>query len=357
MTRLRRIALGGAAAALIMTGAASKSFADEPGTFDNRLFGATVGAPLGAAPPPGLYAGFENLWAPQVPGAASKGNQTGAGDISALVAAVPVVWATGWNVFGGNWVVSVVQGWYLVGAGPQAGPLAGMETSQAYFTNIGNTVLNPITLSWNLGQGWFGSVGFTFMGPDGSHWATSTGHATTTPDYWTYEVDWALSYISGNWVGSANFFYDFNGTSSGHCCAGAGMGVAPFNGWTPGQQLYIDAFLAYKLGKWEFGPVAFLQRQTTNDSPGVSAAAPLGCAAVFPGTTQSICGQLQRAAIGGLVGYDFGPVDVHVWVTYQPDGWQQNCAGCSNALDFWSSLGFKIWGPEAPAPKPLVAKN
>jgi hypothetical protein len=39
MTHFRKIVLGGAAAALVMTGAVSKSFAVEPGDFTNYLRG------------------------------------------------------------------------------------------------------------------------------------------------------------------------------------------------------------------------------------------------------------------------------------------------------------------------------
>jgi hypothetical protein len=46
-----------------MGGAASKSFAIEIGTFTNNLTGGSIGLPLGAAPPPGVYSGFESCTA------------------------------------------------------------------------------------------------------------------------------------------------------------------------------------------------------------------------------------------------------------------------------------------------------
>jgi hypothetical protein len=61
MTRLRQIALGGLAA-LAIGGAASSALAEESGTFQNRLNGATIGLPLGALPPPGLYTGLETVY-------------------------------------------------------------------------------------------------------------------------------------------------------------------------------------------------------------------------------------------------------------------------------------------------------
>ena len=61
MTRLRQIAMAGLAA-IAIGGVASSASAMETGTFQNRLNGATIGLPLGAAPPPGLYTGLETAY-------------------------------------------------------------------------------------------------------------------------------------------------------------------------------------------------------------------------------------------------------------------------------------------------------
>ena len=61
-------------------------------------------------------------------------------------------------------------------------------------------------------------------------------------------------------------------------------------------------------------------------------------------------GYQSQIAVGGLVGYDFGPVAVQVWF--------DDTVQCQNAicgLDVWGRMSFKIWGPDTP--KPLVAKN
>ncbi len=61
MTRLRNIVLGGIAA-LAIGGVAGSATAMESGTFQNRLNGATIGLPLGAAAPPGIYTGLETAY-------------------------------------------------------------------------------------------------------------------------------------------------------------------------------------------------------------------------------------------------------------------------------------------------------
>ena len=67
MTRLRQIAMAGLAA-IAIGGVASSASASETGTFENRLNGATIGLPLGALPPPGLYTGLTTAYLGMVSG-------------------------------------------------------------------------------------------------------------------------------------------------------------------------------------------------------------------------------------------------------------------------------------------------
>jgi hypothetical protein len=66
-----------------------------------------------------------------------------------------------------------------------------------------------------------------------------------------------------------------------------------------------------------------------------------------------MCGRVQKAAAGALVGYDFGPVDLQVWVTDSFLGRDSPVA--DGSFDVWMRLGFKIWGFEQPV-APLVSK-
>ena len=75
MTRLRQIAMAGLAA-IAIGGVASSASAEEFGTFENRLAGATIGLPLGAAPPPGIYTGLETAYLGVVQGG-DRGTQRG----------------------------------------------------------------------------------------------------------------------------------------------------------------------------------------------------------------------------------------------------------------------------------------
>ena len=76
MTRLRNIVLGGIAA-LAIGGVAGSAQAMETGTFQNRLNGATIGLPLGALPPAGLYTGLETAYLGPLAGSSNNGASIG----------------------------------------------------------------------------------------------------------------------------------------------------------------------------------------------------------------------------------------------------------------------------------------
>jgi hypothetical protein len=333
MTRLRNLVMGGLAA-LAIGGTASSALALEPASFDNRLNGATVGLPLGALPPAGLYTGLETAYLGW-PGSGS-GNRAAGLYLPAVAQAVPLLYVPGWHFLGATYGMSAVVAFYngtvLTGSTSHLGSEGGTFQNGGvgllnYYAVFANPLWNPIALSWNLGGGWFVSAGFNFMAPIGTHY---TG--TPNPDYWTFEPTFAISYLANNWVLSANMFYDFNTASKGTCCA-------QLTGFDGGEVLYVDMTAAYKFGKWEFGPVGYVEVQTTGDNFS-------GCS-----STPSPCGKYENFAAGGLIGYDFGPVDIQVWVT---DSIHRDNA--IDGLDVWSRIGFRLWAPEAPV-APLVTKN
>jgi hypothetical protein len=355
MTRLQSLIVGGATAALVLGGTASKSFAVEFNDFTNHLFAGSLGLPLGAAPPPGLYSGAEFLIVPDT-GNHNLGNQ-GNARLGVAFTAVPLVWSTGWNVFGASYSVAVAQAFYTVFAVPPGGGLAvnlgaaGSATNSSTFAVVANTAFTPIGLSWNLHNGFFVSAGFNFAGPDGTAQIGSPN-----PDYWTFEPTLAISYIDKNWVLSANMFYDIN-TASQNRSLGEGLfSPAAANGYLSGEIFYADLTALYKFGKWELGPVAAIAEQTTADRPGNGVTC-AQLAVIQNAFGEGGCGNVRAISVGGLVGYDFGPVDMHVWAIEglgcNGGGATQDSAGCGFAV--YGSIAFRIWGPEAP--KPLVAKN
>jgi hypothetical protein len=335
--RMRLTAWGVAVAALVMSCEARESFAVEPGDFTNYVRGATQGLALGALPQPGLYGGFA-LAATSLGSSPGKGNQsTGFATNPDFGFGQSLLWVPGWTFMGASYGASIVQGEYFEAFASSINPP--FAASGINGPELVNTNFTPISLSWALGRGWFLAAGLTIVAPDGSQWASTARDLNLNPDYWTFAPGWALSYIDANWLLSANFRYDINTASAGRALAAPFLPPGAADGFISGNELFGDFTAVYKFGKWQIGPVAYFEAQTTADRPG-------GGVACMP----AICGYQSQIAVGGLVGYDFGPIAVQAWF--------DDTVECQNAicgLDVWGRMTFKIWGYEAP--KPLVSKD
>ncbi len=344
MTRFRTLIVGGAAAALFMTGAVSKSFAVEPGDFTNYLRGATQGLLLGGLPPPGLYGSFSPN-ATGLGGSAGVGNQAipGKATAPAFGEGLAVLWVPGWTFLGANYAASIVQGAYIGTSESSVNP---PFATSSVSSQLANTSFTPIDLSWSLGHGWSVAAALNVIGPDGSQWGSTFSSVDLNPDFWTVAPGFAVAYFDKQWSLGANLRYDMNTASRGVTMGAPFLGAAA-NGYVSGNELFGDFTALYKTGKWQFGPVGYFEAQTTADRPGGG----FSCtsATVLAGGG---CGFQSQVAIGALVGYDFGPVEVQLWF--------DDTVECRNAvcgLDVWGRLAWRIWAPETPVTKPMVTKN
>ena len=337
MARLANLFRTTTTAALLAAAMPQSSSAHQPGDFGQYLHGFSLGVPA-AAPPPGIY--FSNT----MPiGIANTGyGQNDTTKVNAVIDIATIVWATGWKFLGADVVISAYQPGFWVGVyGPGVAP---PFTGRTSFPTIHNTAVNPLTLSWNLGQGWFASAGFTAYIPDGTRY-----QGTLNPDYWTFEPNVAMSYLGDGWDLTARFIYDFNTASRGFTGPIGGFpGLMPFaRGYKSGDQAYLDLTATKKFGRWELGPLAYFKWQTTSDQPGSG----FSCAQLAATTANGfICGDQTDIAIGALVGYQFDTANLQVFLTrsvYTKDDY--------GGLSVWSRLSFKLWGPDASA-KPLSVK-
>jgi hypothetical protein len=355
----------GALVGLALVVGVDRGFAFEPGNFGQSLSGDTIGAPLAAPAPPGVYGVLDAFIGPTGVGTGQKLGTT----VTVPLWAPTLFWSTGYQFLGANLSMAVAQPFYYVAAYPSNGAsLAGNGSGPPFggatwFETTSNTRFTPILLSWKLGHGWFAAAGFTFMAPDGSRY-----NGTTDPDYWTFEPRASLAYIDQNWHLTANFKYDINEASAGRTggyqiaanlpfpAGFGGTALAPLvasigNGYLSGQTAFLDLAATYKFGKFEIGPVAALKWQTTGDSPGGGfTCATLAASAFIPATLG--CGRATNHAVGGLIGYNMGPVDLQVWAVdsvYTRDdyaGW-----------GIYTRLTYKIWGPDAAPPaRPMYTK-
>jgi hypothetical protein len=202
-------------------------------------------------------------------------------------------------LLGATYGASISQGEFFGLSASSVNPP--FAVSQINGPELINTNFTPITLSWTLAPGWFLGFGFTIVAPNGSQWASKTTDVNINPDYWTFAPGWALSYIDANWLLSANFRYDINTASRGVTMGAPFLGPAA-NGYVSGNELFGDFTAVSKIGKWQLGPVAYFEAQTTADRAGGGFAC-----------TPALCGYQSQIAVGALVGYDFGPVAVQMW--------------------------------------------
>lgn len=198
-------------------------------------------------------------------------------------------------------------------------------------------------LQWQLTGGWFASAGLTLIPPDGSKY-----NGTVNPDYFTLEPAFSVAYLSPDWHLTANFRYDINSASKGHTgtyqivanaapavfnSVPAGTVASIGNGYTSVNELFLDVAALRQIGKFEIGPGANFEWQTTADTPGGASPAPRRR---HPWAQHWV---VVAPSIGALAGYNFGLADLQVWATdsvYNKDdfgGWT-----------IFSRLTFRLWG-------------
>jgi hypothetical protein len=368
MTRVGIRTLCGAVAGLALLTGADRGFAMEPGNFGQTLAGATIGAVIAAPAPPGVYIVLDSFIGPHGVGV----GQNAGTDVTVPLWGPTLYWSTGWQFLGANVAGAVVQPFYYTAAYPSNGTTLGGNGqgppfgNTVWFETTGNTLFTPIILQWTLGQGWFADLGVTFIAPDGSHY-----NGTLNPDYWTIEPRGGVAYIDQNWHFTANFKYDINGTSAGHTGTyqiaanlpfPLGFGGTPLastiagigNGYRSGNELFGDIALTHVFNKLEVGPVAAFKWQTTNDTPGgvnPFTGAAFTCAQLAAALPANLgCGKASSVSVGGLVGYNFGPVNWQVWVVDTVEA-QDDFRGWG----IFTRLTYNLWKPDAPT-KPLITK-
>ena len=353
-----------ASAVLASFAGAGQSFAVEPGDFQANLRGVTIGIPLGAAPPPGLYAGMTTFLGLNNTGVGQNSAGAGANGGNGLTVmgemiSASLVWSTGYNILGGDLTFAAIQPFFTV-AGFEtnctptiagcvgAAPIAFGAGAGAFFENMHNTIWSS-SLSWNWKNGWFTSAGLQIQAPDGSQY-----NGTLNQDYWTISPTFAIAYLSKDWHLSANFLYDFHSASKGHTGSyaavaynvpGPGVGyAAPGIGYTTGNQLFIDWAAKYNYGKWQFGPVGYFKFQTTADSPGSGWTCATLAASPLYGPSMG-CGRATDIALGAMVGLNLGAANLEIYATdsvYTQDDFK--------GLSIFTRLSFQLWGVEPPAP-------
>jgi hypothetical protein len=292
-----------AAGAVAVTGWAGEAFALED--LSPYLPTISVGAPVGALPPPGYYAGDQNvLIRGHVNNAYGDTVQVGPGKeeigIQSYLNIPSVLWVIPKQVLGATYGVAVVQPY--VQQSLAFGP-GGSAATQA--SGLFNTIIVPLNMSWQLPWNLFADVAFGIYFPDGYSKNTPNpgpqipgviGPKVVTlnniaNNFWTFEPGIALSWLSNGWDITGHLVFDFNTENTDTKYQSGNVG-------------YFDYTFGKTLGKWSVGVGGNFTQQGSGDKI-------LGTTITAPGG-----GRLRQAFIGPFAGYDFGPATLAIKYMY-----------------------------------------
>lgn len=249
--------------------------------------GETIGLAAGAPLPEGLYFVDTADW----------GCRNTSPDNVCLGVNIPVLaWATPVNFLGARVQLLTAVPTVTVG-------VEGQDYDYGFY--------NPFfagQLAWDLGNGF----GFSYM--LGFYVGVDTGVGF---DSTSLNQRFALSYTADGWNLTANAIWgiQFDGNT---------QTINP-------DFLNVDLTATKKFGKWEVGPVAFYSTDLNNPVPFYQ--------------------KQSQFAVGGLVGYDFGPVILQAYLT--SDVYEDNYGGYDTRG--WGRIIIPLWTPP-PAQTAMIHK-
>jgi hypothetical protein len=289
--------------------------------------GVTIGGASAGAPPPGIYM-FDQFAAYQAkivgPGAPPGGTVAHYG-----AAATGFLWVPGWTFLGATYNAVLVTPFVMDSIGsPVNVQQDGMH----------NTYIVPVELSWKLQDtGFFVKTGLGIYVPDGNISGPAGLSGEGTPWY-TFQPEFIVSYLKDGWNLTANIFAEFNTKNT-------------VTGYRSGDILHAEFRATKTIDKWTFGPVAYYFGQVSGDT-----------SSAFYGNAINT-NRYDEWAVGGLVGYNFGPVDLTVWATKEftpnPTGGtaipgRDSAVGLEGYSAFLQ-LSYRLWAPDAPPSSPKLS--
>jgi hypothetical protein len=187
---------------------------------------------------------------------------------------------------------------------------------------------NPLVssqLAWDLGNGW----GFSYL-----FGAYLDVHSDVAWSSTSINQRFALSYTRDGWNLTANVIWGIHLDSVTDRpqlspCPSSPLGL---RGCNP-DFVNVDLTATKKIGKWEIGPVAYGSTDLNRPVAGYQ--------------------KQSQFAVGGLIGYDFGPLTLQTYVTTEVS--ESNYGGRDTRG--WARLILPLGNLFAqPAPAPIVRK-
>ena len=287
MIQSSKILVGAGALCLCLTAPALAGSVTQPGE--------TVGIAAGAPLPPGFYFVNTGDWGCR---------NTSPNDTCVGVDIPVVAWSTPWQLLGAR-----LQ--FLV-----ATPVVEVGVQNS---NYHSGVYNPLVsgqLAWDLGNGW----GFSYL--LGAYFGVNSPVAF---DSTSLNQRFALSYTGNGWNLTANAIWGIQFDSVTNCnpAFNPAFSVGPCS--INPNFLNVDLTATKKFGKWEIGPVGYYSTDLNSPLVGYQ--------------------KQSQFAVGGLVGYDFGPVILQAYLT--TDVYEKNYGG--HDTRFWARVIVPLGNPFATA--------
>ena len=257
--------------------------------------GETVGVAAGAPLPPGFYFVNTGDW----------GCRNTSPDSTCVGVDIPVVaWSTPWQLLGARLQFLVATPVVEVGV-----------HNTSYVSGIYNPLVSG-QLAWDLGNGW----GFSYL--LGAYFGVNSDVAF---DSTSLNQRFALSYTGNGWNLTANAIWGIQIDSVTGCnpAFNPAFSVGPCS--INPNFLNVDLTATKKFGKWEIGPVGYYSTDLNSPLVGYQ--------------------KQSQFALGGLVGYDFGPVILQAYLT--TDVYEKNYGGRDTR--FWGRIILPLGNPFATA--------
>ena len=305
--KLNRVLFGAASGVALLT---TLAHAREPGVLPVVPPGNTLGVPVAAPLPPGLYFG-SRTGTGTVEATDTDGNETGT-SITVTDTALQFIGVPGTQLFGGQYRAILTLPVSKVSVDDALTPF-GLVSDDS--TGVPSVEIRPVDISWQLQPGIFASAALSAHTP-GKWEATSV--ANNGGDFWSFGAHSGVSYLRDGWNATANLSYYTSRPNRE-------------NDYESGDEVNLNLTAMKAIGDsgWSLGPVAYARHQVTDDKN------PSGA---FGGLVA------ERAKQGGLglsATKRFGPVEFNA--TYTQDVYSENAAE-GNRL--WINFTVPIGGPE-----------
>jgi hypothetical protein len=235
-----------ALAALLMT-LGTAALAREPGIGPIVPAGASLGVPIAANPPPGLFFSLRNT----VSTGQLKDDQgrDGGVDLALRSSLLQLHYTPGLTLLGGDFramlMVPLLHLDQTTGA-----PLPPFLHGSMSGFGLGDIGISPFNLSWMTQPGVFWTIGTSINLPSGKFDANGLSYGTNV---WGGTLEAGYSDLRFGWNKSAHLVYSTQATNKD-------------TSYTSGDELLLNLTAMKTLGSYSLGPVAYWRKQIADDA-------------------------------------------------------------------------------------------